>query len=302
MRKLVTILLALSLLLMLSGCITVDIHQTLKPGGDYDMEIKFIMPEMLMQSMQEDGGMEDMSESIDPAVRDKFSFAMAEDGFTWKFTDLNFNEDVKLFTEAGDNETGAGMDTEQMNFMDPKTYEYVEDGSTAKYTIRVPAEEVPEGDGMDAMGAQMLSQMFTVTYSVETFGKIIDTNGEIDEENNRLVVFTIDLAKGGDYYVEFKTGTSFMDTIMDNLMWVLIGIGIVIVLIVVFILMHGNKAPPANFSAPAGQTPVQPAQQSQPQQPFQPAQPQQPKRPVQPAQPAQPSQSQHSRGQTPPGV
>lgn len=265
------ILLSIIMMFFLSGCISIDIYQKIKPGGEYDMTIEFGLPEMMMHGMTEqDDFEENMSSSINPEFRDRVSVNLTDSGFAYVFKNLKFGESEQFFIEEESNETSGQMSPGEMEFIDPNLYEYEDKGSSILYTIHIPEDESAQDDE-SGMNSEMLSQMFSVTYTVETFGDIIETNGVVDEQNSRRVEFDIDLLTGGDYYVEFKNGESgVFGWIMDNILYIIIGIIIVIVLVLFYITIHKRHGTPKGYNPDAHKLPASQPENMQ-QAPDQPA-------------------------------
>lgn len=298
MKKGVLWVLSISMLFLLSGCVSIDIYQKLKPGGEYDMSIEFSLPEMMMQTMPDDFE-QNMSESINPEYRDSTFINITDNGFSYNFKNLKFGEKKQFFIEEAENESSDSMAPGEMEFMDPSLYEYTDKGSTVRYTIHIPEDESAKQDNMSQMNSAMMGEMFSVTYTIETFGEILETNGVVDEQNPNLVVFDIDLIDGGDYYVEFqKESSGVISWIMDNLMYVFIGIGGAIVLVLLFITIHKRRGSPKNFDPSANSPPGQPTQAPQ-QSPPAGQQPNQGQQPAQPA-PGAGQQTQQQSAQRPP--
>jgi hypothetical protein len=180
MRILIS-LLAVSLLL--SGCVTIGVNQQLYRDGTVDMSVSFSGEEKVLAGFQ--------NITVNPSLSDKFTFTQEPGKLTYSFQGIPSG--AKLFQMEPNKETsffGIEEYTLTKEFSFP-SYRYT-------YTL-TPSNALPIDSNPQT---KAIMSAIKVDYTVNTFGKIVSTNGaKIDDDT---VQFTVDATSTTPYTIEFK--------------------------------------------------------------------------------------------------
>ena len=100
-KKIIFSLLIISLVL-LSGCVQIDVYQKIKRSGNVDMSLTFKAESpMILNALKQDL-------EIDSSIQDKYTYEETDDSVTYKFTDIDPLKD-NLFKENEDSDTDTSM-------------------------------------------------------------------------------------------------------------------------------------------------------------------------------------------------
>lgn len=210
-RKITFLLLVF--LVLLGGCVQVDVSQKIKRSGNMDMSLtlKAESP-MILSAVNQDL-------QIDPSVQDKFTYEETDTSVTYKFTDIDPSKDT-LFEENEDSTADTSIiDKEsyrfEKEFKFPYYYYTYEIDMTKEETedsndVQEHEEILSDDADMDAMFGEygdaemdaMFGEMLSMGYTVEVFGSIVETNGKKMDDNK--VKFNIGMDTDTVYYVKFK--------------------------------------------------------------------------------------------------
>jgi len=196
-KKIIFSLLIISLVL-LSGCVQIDVYQKIKRSGNVDMSLTFKAESpMILNALKQDL-------EIDSSIQDKYTYEETDDSVTYKFTDIDPLKD-NLFKENEDSDTDTSMLNKdnykfKKEFKFPYYYYTYEIDMTNENTEEVEVQEdsLFDESEMDSM----FGEMFKIGYTVEVFGKIVETNG--NKMDNNKVKFNIGMDSDKVYYVKFK--------------------------------------------------------------------------------------------------
>ncbi|RJQ21365.1 hypothetical protein C4580_02380 [Candidatus Woesearchaeota archaeon] len=177
------------ILLLLTGCLQIDIQQKLKRSGKVDLSLTFKSDStMILENMKEQF-------QVNPAITRKYTYSETEKSATYQFTDVDPQTD-SLFLSQGDEKTAAFMNKDSYKISREFKFPYY----YFTYEIHFPVKE--QETEQDEFASGMASSLFKITYTVETFGRIIETNGNKMSDN--AVKFDISLTKDETHYVVFK--------------------------------------------------------------------------------------------------
>ncbi len=145
----VLIAVSLSLVLLLSGCINVNVDQKLKRSGHYDLDFSISTTaeyKMLLNALKG-------SFQVDESVKDKLTYKETDTSITYSFKDLNPATDKKLFTVVkNDTESntpsttssllGSSQETPDLSFINPENIQFSKEFKFPyfEYTLKIPLE------------------------------------------------------------------------------------------------------------------------------------------------------------------
>jgi hypothetical protein len=196
-KKIILSILILSIV-VLSGCVQVDVYQKIKRSGNVDMSLTFEAESpMILNTLKQDL-------EIDPSIQDKYTYEETDNSVTYRFTDIDLQKD-NLFAEEVDSETDTSLlDKENYDFKKefkfPYYYYTYEIDMTKGNTEELDAQEESLFD--DSEIDSLFGEMLTIGYTVEVFGTIVETNGNRMDDNK--VKFNIGVNTDKEYYVTFK--------------------------------------------------------------------------------------------------
>ncbi|PIN70818.1 hypothetical protein COV94_01160, partial [Candidatus Woesearchaeota archaeon CG11_big_fil_rev_8_21_14_0_20_57_5] len=163
------------LCLLLAGCITMDTKVTLKRSGNIDLDFTLSSTKELMGMMKQ-GMKEGMNLSAD--IIDKVTISETDTSITYSMRDIDTNAAGKLFS----NDESDGMMPLDLAGIDAQVhpgFPYI----TYVLNIPLPAAAQNNTDESTQLAQAMMSGMITMTFTLETFGTIIDTNGKLLDEH-----------------------------------------------------------------------------------------------------------------------
>lgn len=187
-------------LVLLSGCVQIDVYQKIKRNGNVDMSLTFKAESpMILNVLKQDL-------EIDPSIQDKYTYEETDNSVTYKFTNIDPTKDV-LFKETKDSDTDTSMlnkDNYKFNkeFKFPYYYYTYEIDMTNEDSEKIESKEDEESLFDESEMDSMFGEMFKIGYTVEIFGKIVETNGNKMEDNK--VKFNIGMDEDKVYYIKFK--------------------------------------------------------------------------------------------------
>ncbi len=198
-KKIIFTLLMLSVVLV-SGCVQLDVEQKIKRNGNVDLSliVKSESPTILNALKQ--------NLEVAPSVQNKYTYEESDNSVTYKFTDIDPTKDV-LFKESEDSDMNTSMLFNKDNYNFKKEFRF----PYYYYTYKIVTEEKSENTNSDIEENNLLKEseidtmfgdMFKIGYTLEVFGKIVETNGNRMDDNK--VKFNIGLEDNKVYYVEFK--------------------------------------------------------------------------------------------------
>ena len=164
MSKKLLFLLFLSVFVFLSGCIDVDVHQKLKRNGNMDLSITYSAPPAVIELLRD---------SVNLEGSEVFKFKENEDSLSFVFKDINKDLNIGMF-EGDEGE----LEEELFN---PENFDLVREFRFPYYYFTYSID-LSRGEGSrEVQGGidDALGDVMSVTYTVEVFGRIVDTNGEL---------------------------------------------------------------------------------------------------------------------------
>ncbi|GAH52500.1 unnamed protein product [marine sediment metagenome] len=196
-KKVISALLILSIVL-LSGCVQIDVHQKIKRNGNVDISLTFkAESHMILNLLKQDL-------EIDPSVQNKYTYEETDNSVTYKFIDIDPNKDV-IFKENENSYTDNSIlnkDNYKKEFKFPYYYYTYEIDMTKENIEEVKPQNDEESLFDEFEMDSMFGEMFKIGYTVEVFGKIVETNGNKMDDNK--VKFNIGTNDDKVYYVKFK--------------------------------------------------------------------------------------------------
>ncbi len=162
MSKKLLFLLFLSVFVFLSGCIDVDVHQKLKRNGNMDLGITYSAPPAVIDLLRD---------SVNLEGAEVFKFEETEDSLSFVFRDVNKALNIGMFEE----EEGE-LEEELFN---PENFNLAREFSFPYYYFTYSINLSSRGGSRDVQGGidDALGDVMSVSYTVEVFGRIVDTNG-----------------------------------------------------------------------------------------------------------------------------
>jgi len=189
-KKIISSLLILSIVL-LSGCVQIDVYQKIKRNGNVDISLTFEAESpMILNTFKQDL-------EIDPSVQNKYTYEETDNSVTYKFIDIDSNKDA-IFKEN----SMLNKDNYKEEFKFPYYYYTYEIDMTKENIEEVKPQNDEESLFNESEMDSMFGEMFKIGYTVEVFGKIVETNGNKMDDNK--VKFNIGTNEGKIYYVKFK--------------------------------------------------------------------------------------------------
>jgi hypothetical protein len=246
-KLLISILLAS---VLLTGCINFDVYQKIKRNGLVDISLTVsTVPEYksLISGINQ-------SLEVEDSVKDRFKFTENDTALKYEFTDIDFNKDKKLFKDVVQNQSqDSPAPTQNSSLFNPENVKFTKDFRFPFYEYtyinKVKQQEQNDTNVSDEMKAQ-LSQIFKITYTVEVFGTVTETNGVKIASNK--VRFDLVTGKSQEYMVKFRD--FFLAALMGDsytaFLWVL---GIIIVGFVVFFAAKKLRSRPITPPEPINQ-------------------------------------------------
>lgn len=309
-KKLLIVSLFLVLIFLISGCIKIDVDQKIKRNGNYDFAMTIDFSGMIEMAEEVGGeeapgsfGMptfniteleEQAKESVPDSIKDKFEIIATETTISYKFTDIDPEVDTQIFNE---DDTAEG--SPNMSIFNPDNYEFKKEFKFPYMVYTIQSKGYVEaGDGGDdefgdplAESDTDLSAIFDVTYTVETFGEIVETNGEKISKNK--AEFKLDLSDTNPQMnIVFRD--FFLVAFLGELYWLyLLIISAIVVGVIVFLALKKKGALSRMGGIGGSSTSTVLQEQTGAQSTMQQAQP------VQQAQPAQPKVQAPVRQQPP---
>ena len=197
-----TLLIFIVALIFIGGCVNIDIEQKIKRNGLVDMsfEITTSMPMIL----------DELKESIVLSNENEFPFEVVEkeNGIAYVFENIDPAQ-ANLFEQDDEDVPLDSISNLQVSyeFRFPYYYYTIEiDMSDSQNNLEnKSAEEISLGEAFDMVGDEMselFAEMFKITYTLETFGKITDTNGELISSNT--VKYNLNDVPDDKVFVEFR--------------------------------------------------------------------------------------------------
>ena len=180
----------LCVMILVSGCVQIDVYQKIKRDGNVDMRLILKAESMMiLNALKTDL-------EIDPSVQ--YTYKETDNSVIYEFSDIDPTEDVIFKKE------NAMSNKENYRFEKEFRFPYY----YFTYEIDIQPEETAQDDsafGSDAFDSEMdsmLGEMFKIGYTVEVFGDIVETNG--NRMSDEKVKFNIGLTDDKVYYVKFK--------------------------------------------------------------------------------------------------
>ena len=144
--KKILLALSLSMILLLSGCININVEQKLKRNGHYDMDLTIsTSPEykMILNGLKE-------GFQVDDSVKGKFDYKETDTSITYSFKDINPTTDKKLFKEIEKKEGsendmfGQTQETPDSSFIDPENIDFKKEFKFPYYEYTYTLKMSPE--------------------------------------------------------------------------------------------------------------------------------------------------------------
>ena len=166
---------------LLSGCVQLDIYQKVKRNGysDISITVKSEYPKIL-DSLK--AGLE-----VDPSMQDKYIYEEIDDGVRYNFSDVNTQKDT-LFKGGETSDLPLNISNTKKEFKFPYYYYTVE--------ITIPGEQSDDVTDGSGNGDSVIG------YTVEFFGEMVETNGHPMDDNK--VKFNIVTDENKIHYVKFR--------------------------------------------------------------------------------------------------
>ena len=187
MKKINLFILLFLSLLLINGCVHVDVNQKLKRNGNTDLTITYKAPEMILDSLKQ--GMNTNTEDFENIIYQETDESI-------KITIKNINKEFELDLYEDDSFDDILFNKENFNLEKEFRFPYY----YFTYIINFSHEDNIQNQDFDELN-QMLNNMFKFTYTIETFGEITETNG--NKLNKNKVRFNI-ADTNEAYVVEFR--------------------------------------------------------------------------------------------------
>lgn len=200
MLKKITIGIIVLSMLLISGCVQIDIYQKIKRNGHVDMSLTFKAESMILNAFK-------TNIEVEPSMKSKYTYEETDDSVTYKFTDIDPFKD-NLFKQEDNGKTDTSMFNKD-NYHFKKEFKFPYYYYTYEIEMKDTQQEEskPKTDNTEGMfdtsGLESaMSNMFKVGYTIEVFGKITGTNGNKMSDNK--VKFNIGINENKKYYVTFR--------------------------------------------------------------------------------------------------
>jgi hypothetical protein len=182
MKKKLIIIILITSILFLSGCVQIELYQKIKRNGNIDMSLTFKSnSKFILDSLKKDL-------EINPLINDKVIYEKTDNSISFKFKNINpLKENLFLETDS----KNSMLNKENYNFNKKFKFPYY----YFVYEINMSDNESNDID-------TIFNNIFTISYSIEVFGKVVETNGEKISKNK--VKFNILSNKNDIYYVKFR--------------------------------------------------------------------------------------------------
>ena len=134
---------------------------------------------------------------VEPSMQDKFTYEETDNSVTFNFEDIDPTKD-NLFKENDETDTSI-LDKESYNFKKEFKFPYY------YYTYEINAtneDEETEENEISLFNETEMNAMFGIGYTIEVFGKIVETNG--NKMSNNKVKFNMGMNDDKVYYVKFR--------------------------------------------------------------------------------------------------
>ena len=181
MNKKFLVILLLSLFL-LSGCVQVDFYQKIKRSGNVDFSITLTGDSSILSYLINSI---DINESEDVAV------SKTDNSITYLIKDFNPRSSSVFNTEEGSESDITVLESDNYRFERKFKFPYY----YFVYEIKSDAKEDDSDSIFD------VDDLLKMTFTIEVFGRITDTNGE--KLDSKTVQFDL-INHDGPIYVEFR--------------------------------------------------------------------------------------------------
>lgn len=204
--KKIFLLVSLSFVLLVSGCVSIDVDQKLKRNGNYDISLSFSTAtgyEMILKGLKE-------GIHVDESVKDKFEFKETDSSIIYSFINVDPRIDKKLFKKV-ENATEDSEDLDMiqdmnvdLSFLDPENVELNRELNFPYYEYTYTFKMIPESteseeDGVLSKSECIIDEANILDEQSET--EIMDRINFIYENDSvQLVVITKDQIDEYEYY------------------------------------------------------------------------------------------------------